>query len=474
MPSKTLIFIPTYNELENASRMCEEIHELALDADVLFIDDASPDGTGDMLESLKPRFPRLIVQHRRRKLGIGSAHFEGIQWAYDRGYERMVTMDCDFSHSPTDIPAMLEAAEECDLSVGSRWVHADSLPGWNLFRRCMTRLGHLLTKGVLGIAQDASGALRTYRLDRLPRSVFALVKSHGYEFFFESLYVLNRNAFSIREVPIRLPARTYGHSKMSTSAAWRSACYIFELWFANLRKPEQFLLEKTPPKIDPGLIDPQNWDSYWNDKSDTGGAIYETIAGIYRRGVIKPNLDAAIRGTFPVGSSLLHAGCGSGQVDTDLQREMRITALDISPGALRRYSRNNPNAVEVKHGSIFDLPFANSSFDGVYNLGVVEHFSQDEIMHILSEFCRVLRPGGKIVVFWPHARGTSVLILRMYRTLVRYFFRSSQRLHPPEISLLSSRQHAEAMLSKGSFQLVEYYFGPRDFFVQAVIVARKI
>lgn len=473
MSIKTLIFIPTYNERENAPRMCEEIHKLDLDADVLFMDDHSPDGTGGILESLKSRFPRLLVQHRAGKLGIGSAHLDAIQWAYDQGYEQLVTMDCDFSHSPSDIPAMMNAAVDADVSVGSRWVHAGSLPGWNILRRCMTWLGHFLTKGVLGIPQDATGGFRVYRLDRVPRGLFEMVKSRGYSFFFESLYLLNRNAISIREVPIKLPARTYGHSKMSAAAAWRSARYVFELWFANLRRPEQFLLKRKSPEIDPALAASSDWDSYWNEKSDKGGALYELIAGIYRRAVIRRNLNRAIRRNFPSGSALLHAGCGSGQVDTDLQKTMRLTALDLSPSALHLYCRNNPNAVAVKHGDIFHLPFPDGSFDGVYNLGVMEHFTEKEIVEILREFRRVLRSGGKIVIFWPHAGATSVLALKACHQLMRSVFKSNAQLHPPEISHVRSRRHAQELIGQAEFNLVDYRFGVSDFFVQAIVVAEK-
>lgn len=245
MPNKILIFIPTYNEADNAPVMCEEIHKLHLDADVLFTDDNSPDGTGRLLDNLKATYPNLIVNHRTGKLGIGTAHLEAIQWAYKQNrYQLMVTMDCDFTHSPSDIPAMIEAAGRCDVSVGSRWIHKNSLPGWNLFRRIMTTLGHVLTKVVLGIPQDASGAFRVYRLDRLPSEVFLPVKSRGYSFFFESLFIIKQNGYSIKEVPITLPSRLYGHSKMSTAAAWKSACYVFELYLANLRNPKQFLIKE--------------------------------------------------------------------------------------------------------------------------------------------------------------------------------------------------------------------------------------
>jgi dolichol-phosphate mannosyltransferase len=485
-PTKTLIFIPTYNERDNAPRMCAEIHALGLDADVLFVDDASPDGTGDLLEGLKARFPRLIVQHRTGKLGIGSAHFEAIEWAYDQGYDVMVTMDCDFTHSPSDIPAMIVATENADVAVGSRWLRQNSLPGWNLFRRMMTNMGHWLTRRVLGVPQDASGGFRCYRLGRLPRQVFRLVKARGYAFFFESLFILNRNRFTITEVPIVLPARTYGHSKMSGSAALRSGLHIFELWLANLRRPEQFLVERKAPQIDPTLVDPQDWDSYWSgtnqqkarDKSPRNetayeGTTYDLIAGVYRRMIIKRNLTRAIQKVFPPGSALLHAGCGSGQVDTDLQATMRITALDISPGALLLYARNNPQAAGIKHGSIFHLPFSDGSFDGIYNLGVMEHFTHEEISRILVEFGRVLRPDGKIVLFWPHARATSVFVLRAVHLVMSRLMKNEKKLHPSEISHVQSRKHARAMLNGSGFDLADYRFGINDLFVQAVIVGKK-
>ena len=470
---KILIFVPTFNERDNAPRMVEEIHHLGLDADVLFVDDNSPDGTGRALEEIKPKFPRLIVQHRSGKLGVGSAHAEAIEWAYEQGYNLLVTLDCDFTHSPTDIPALLEKLKTCDIVLGSRWLKTNSLPGWNLFRRTMTRLGHVLTKHVLGIPHDASGAFRAYHLDRLPRELFRLVKSKGYAFFFESLYIVQRNGYVIGEVAITLPARTYGNSKMSTSAALRSAGHIFGLFFTNVRRPEQFLIEKTQCVLDPELSDPQNWDDYWNRTDDAGSASYEIIAGIYRRMVIKRNLEGTLQSAFPSGSRLLHAGCGSGQVDVALQQTMRISALDISTNALRLYARNNPEAEQVRHGTIFHLPFERESFDGVYNLGVMEHFTEGEIHTILREFYRVLKPGGKIVLFWPHARATSVLVLGLCHRFLRSALKSENILHPPEISLMQSKSQASVVLEGGGFTLQSYRFGPSDFFVQVAITGIK-
>ena len=471
--AEILLFVPTYNECDNAPRMARELAALPLDADILFVDDNSPDGTGKLLEDIKKEIPRLIVHHRSGKLGIGTAHAEAIAWAYQQRYKILVTLDCDFTHSPADIPAMIGATEKADIAVGSRWVNRDSLPGWNIFRRAMTFLGHGLTKFVLGFPQDASGAFRAYRLDRVPHRIWDLIKSRGYSFFFESMFVFNRNRLLIQEIPITLPARTYGNSKMSTQAAFNSARYVFELALKNIRRPEQFLLPSPNLHLDSNLTDPQNWDDYWNESGETGKPVYEVIAGVYRRIFIKRNLEKAIRREFVPGSSLLHAGCGSGQVDTDIQKEMKITALDISKGALSLYSRNNKHAAALVHGSIFNLPFPNNTFDGIYNLGVMEHFSKEEINQILNEFHRVLKPNGKLLLFWPHARATSVLMLKLCHRFMRSILASKKQLHPPEISLIQSRNHASKIFTSNNFRLSDYDFGSSDLWIQSVLVGSK-
>jgi dolichol-phosphate mannosyltransferase len=211
---KILVMLPTYNERENVQNMCRELVRIDIPADILFVDDNSPDGTGDILDDLAKKNPRVLVLHRAGKLGIGSAHKDGIAWVYSHGYTHLVTMDCDFTHSPEDIPAFLKWADDYDVVVGSRHMREDSLSGWNLWRKCITRMGHLLTTVLLKMPYDATGAFRLYRLDRIPPEVIRSVSSNGYSFFFESLTILNLNRFRIKEIPIALPPRTYGHSKL--------------------------------------------------------------------------------------------------------------------------------------------------------------------------------------------------------------------------------------------------------------------
>jgi len=212
---KILVFIPTYNERENVEEMLKQLINLNIGFDVLFIDDNSTDGTGEVLDNLSNSHKNLFVIHRSGKLGVGSAHLAGIQYAYDNEYDLLITMDCDFTHAPEDIPKFISLADKADVVVGSRFILSDSLSSWNLFRKFLTKLGHFLTKRVLGIPYDATGAFRLYNLKKVDKNLFGKVESKGYAFFFESLYWLNKKGYRIAELPISLPARTYGHSKMN-------------------------------------------------------------------------------------------------------------------------------------------------------------------------------------------------------------------------------------------------------------------
>ena len=471
--SRRLIFVPTFNESGNAERMVNGLLSLELDADLLFLDDNSPDGTGAILDRLAAAIPRLTVIHRAGKLGIGSAHLDAIDWAYDHGYHQLVTLDCDFTHTPADVRRLVEKASGYDVTVGSRYLEPNSLPGWNPLRRSLTGLGHLMTKHLLGIQFDATGALRAYDLTRIPREAFQTVEARGYGFFFESMFVLVKRGHSVNEFPIVLPARTYGSSKMTVRETVRSGSQLLRLWGASKADPARYQRTPSPPTLDPNLDDPQDWDAYWDQKQRPANKAYDAIAAAYRVSVIKPRLEQFVANHFSAGSHLLHAGCGSGQVDATLHAQMQITAVDISGSALQLYQKNNPTAFAVKHASILDLPFSSGSFDGAYNLGVLEHFTMPEIRAILGELNRVLKPGGTLLVFWPHSRASSVAVLKAAHWVARRASDPTTTLHPPEVSLLKSRYWAESLMTEAGFRMKRYSFGPRDFFVQAVIVAEK-
>lgn len=234
---KTMLFIPTYNERDNVERMHSELRALGLTLDVLFVDDSSPDGTGAILDALAARDLHLRVIHRPSRQGVGSAHLEGIRYARANSYTVLITMDCDFTHPPSVVPEFLREAENADLVLGSRFRRRDSLREWSLLRKLLARTGHLLIKYMLRVPFDATGAFRLYRLDRIDPAIFERVASRGYSFFFESLYLLCRSDLRVAEIPIDVPRRASGRSKMTVWDALTSVRMLFVVWLRSLREP---------------------------------------------------------------------------------------------------------------------------------------------------------------------------------------------------------------------------------------------
>lgn len=232
MTKKILIFIPTYNEAENVNIIYQMIKSLRLniDYDILFLDDNSPDGTGVIIDKLAKEDVQLFTIHRTGKQGIGSAHQEGIEWAYQNGYDALITMDCDLTHSPEYIIDFVREGQSYPIVIGSRYMNKESLSTWNIFRKLLTKFGHFLTKHLLDMPFDASGAFRYYDLKKVPHNIFLLVQSKSYSFFFESLLILQLNKFPIKEISIHLPKRTYGDSKMNYKDAWISFQFLFKMF----------------------------------------------------------------------------------------------------------------------------------------------------------------------------------------------------------------------------------------------------
>jgi dolichol-phosphate mannosyltransferase len=244
-PKKLLLFVPTYNESNNVKSILDQILALNIDADILFVDDNSPDGTGKLLDELAKKHARLIVQHRPKKLGIGSAHRDGIQWAYANSYDKIITLDCDATHPPEYIPDFINASANYDIVVGSRHIQDSSLADWSLKRKFLTKLGHFLTFYCLSIPYDATGAFRIYNLKAIPESFLQKVRSQGYSFFFESLFVLHRNRFRIGEVAIHLPSRINDQSKMRYKDIYDSLYLLVTLLIEKIFNPSKFVIEKS-------------------------------------------------------------------------------------------------------------------------------------------------------------------------------------------------------------------------------------
>ena len=227
--NKLAIATPTYNEAGSIETLLRRIAALGLAADVWVIDDGSSDGTGAIVTALQSEMPSLSLIQRGAKLGVGSAHVAALRRAKSRGYRQLVTLDADFSHQPEDIPRLLAASAKFDVVLGTRFVDPESLAEWTLTRKLTTHLGHFLTRVLLGVPYDASGALRVYNLDAIPMSLIEGIEARNYEFFFESISLLHNSGFRIGEVVVKLPARAYGHSKMQLSHALSAVLRLVKL-----------------------------------------------------------------------------------------------------------------------------------------------------------------------------------------------------------------------------------------------------
>ncbi len=212
-----LVAIPTYNECKNISSICRDVLHVLPGANLLVIDDASPDGTGEQVLHLMGQEPRLRLVTRSAKLGIGSAHKFALDEAMRTGALILVTLDADHSHKAADIPRLISALANAEVSVGSRFTAGGRLENWTLTRKLLTHLGHWATKLILHIPFDATGALRAYRVAEVSRTLKSYNLSDGYSWFYESSAVLHRCGLRVAEVPITLTSRTYGSSKMQVS-----------------------------------------------------------------------------------------------------------------------------------------------------------------------------------------------------------------------------------------------------------------
>lgn len=223
---KTVVVIPTYNEKENVAAMADAILALPPDVALLFVDDSSPDGTGNVIEQLIAARrahdgARLHVLHREKKEGLGRAYVAGFRRARELGAERIVQMDCDFSHDPADVMRLL--AEDADLVIGSRYVAGGGTPGWPLRRRLISRAGGLFIRAVTGLPlRDPTGGFKAWTAAALAAVDFETVASTGYSFQLEMNHRAWQAGLTIREIPIRFTDRLRGVSKITPAIAAES------------------------------------------------------------------------------------------------------------------------------------------------------------------------------------------------------------------------------------------------------------
>ena len=216
-PMRTMVLVPTYDEVENIGPMLRAIRSAAPEAGILVIDDASPDGTAEVAEDVAAELGDADVLERAGKDGLGNAYRAGFAHAIARGFEVLVTLDADFSHDPGVIPDLLaELGDDGDLVAGSRYVPGGSTPNWPLHRRALSKYGNRYTCWVLGLpVTDATSGFRAYRASMLEAVGYDTTRANGYAFMTELAFRIAAEGGQIREIPIEFRDRVRGTSKMS-------------------------------------------------------------------------------------------------------------------------------------------------------------------------------------------------------------------------------------------------------------------
>ncbi|NNG40974.1 polyprenol monophosphomannose synthase [Flexivirga sp. ID2601S] len=221
--TKVLALVPTYNERENLPLIVRRLRESVPDADVLVLDDNSPDGTGEVADELAAADPHVQVLHRTGKEGLGRAYLAGFEWGLARGYDALVEIDADGSHPPETLPAMLAQAADADVVIGSRWVPGGKIVNWPLSRKVLSIGGNIYIKTLLGMpVNDATAGFRVYRADALRAMGLDDVDSYGYCFQADLTWRAVRRDLRIVEVPITFVEREIGQSKMNPDIARES------------------------------------------------------------------------------------------------------------------------------------------------------------------------------------------------------------------------------------------------------------
>lgn len=243
---RVLIVMPTYNERQNLEIIAGRIREAVPDADLLVVDDNSPDGTGDLADKLAEKDSRVQVMHRTEKAGLGRAYVAGFTWALDGGYDLIVEMDADGSHRPEDLPRLLATSGEADAVIGSRYVPGGTVVNWPVSRQVLSFGANLYTRIMLGVrVKDATGGFRVYRAATLRKIDLSGIQSAGYCFQVDMTLRVLQGGMSIKEVPITFVERERGASKMSRSvilesfvriARWGIGAWLHGRTAASVRK----------------------------------------------------------------------------------------------------------------------------------------------------------------------------------------------------------------------------------------------
>lgn len=231
-----LVIMPTYNELPNLEHSVSQLFAHNVQIDLLIVDDNSPDGTGDLANSLADGDSRISVLHRSGKSGLGKAYLAGFEWAIERNYSKIIEMDADGSHRAEDLPKLL-AIESADLVIGSRWIRGGEVVNWPASRKFISKAGNLYTRLALGTpVRDMTAGFRVYRRELLQRLDLNNISSQGYSFQVEMAWRSIQARAKVVEVPIVFIERELGTSKMNTAIVLEALWLVTKWGFARILK----------------------------------------------------------------------------------------------------------------------------------------------------------------------------------------------------------------------------------------------
>lgn len=227
---KSLVIIPTYNEIDNIERMLSTLTKLYSDLNILIIEDGSPDGTADVVKKFQKENEKIHMIERSGKLGLGTAYITGFKWALERDYEFIFEMDCDFSHDPKDLSSLLTAAQDNDLVIGSRYIDGIRIINWPIHRLLLSYFAGVYTRIVTGLnVLDATGGFKCFTRKALMSLNLDRVFSNGYSFQIELNFKVWAKGLKVKEVPIIFTERRDGQSKMSGGIVWEAIFAVIKL-----------------------------------------------------------------------------------------------------------------------------------------------------------------------------------------------------------------------------------------------------
>ena len=229
---KTIVVIPTYDEKDNVAPMVEALFEVDNSIEILFVDDNSPDGTGEVIEGLIKNNSRIHCLHREKKEGLAKAYLAGFKRAIELGADKIIQMDCDFSHNPKDVLRLIN--EDSDLVIGSRYVKGGATPGWPLKRRLISRMGGIFIRMVTGMPlKDPTGGFKCWKVSALKAMKYETIESFGYSFQLEMNHRAWKKSLKIVELPIVFTDRLMGYSKITPGIAIESIKMALRLRFSK-------------------------------------------------------------------------------------------------------------------------------------------------------------------------------------------------------------------------------------------------